>query len=251
MTLPKIPVPKIDIPFDISLLMHPPIVHFLIAIPVLVFLLEILNLMMKKKAVGGVSFLLLILTVVAAVGAYFTGLTDGKEAYPALDAAAKAALGEHKLLGVYIVLGSVLVLGLKILAMTGVKLFKALYILIFIVFLVLLFKQGEEGGELVYEHGLNVQQVKKLDDTLFDTKEELEELQEEFDDMKEELEEAKTKKVEVAKVVVGKPVVVETVTKAVEAVATPVVQAVEEVVSQSVESTTSAITESAENIVAQ
>ena len=174
MTLPEIVLPKVVLPFDIPVLLHPIADHFLIALPVVVLLLELMNLIMKKKAVGGVSFFLLILTVLAATAAYFTGLTDGKEAYPALADAAKTALAAHKLLGTYILLGSGIVLFFKLLAMTGNKALKALYILVLIAFVIALFKQGEEGGELVYEHGLNVEQVKTLDDEIFDLKDELE-----------------------------------------------------------------------------
>ncbi len=53
---------------------------------------------------------------------------------------------------------------------------KALYLLVLIVFVAGIFKQGQEGGELVYKYGMNVEQVKTLDDELFDLKEELEEL---------------------------------------------------------------------------
>ena len=175
MTLPEIVLPKVDLPFDIPVLLHPAVVHFLIAIPVVILLLEIMNLMMKKKAVGGVSFFLIILVVVAAIGAYFTGLTDGKEAFPALAEAAKSELGAHKLLGTYLLLGSTVLLFLKLLAMTGNKVLKGLYILALIAFVILMFKQGKEGGELVFEHGLNVQAVQSLDDENFDLKEELEE----------------------------------------------------------------------------
>ena len=175
MTLPEIVLPKIVLPFDIPVLLHPAVVHFLIAIPVVILLLEIMNLIMKKKAVGGVSFFLILLVVVAAIGAYFTGLTDGKEAIPALSEAAKSELDEHKLFGTYLLLGSAVLLFLKLLAMTGNKVLKGLYILVLIAFVVLMFKQGKEGGELVYEHGLNVQAVQALDDEIFDLKEELEE----------------------------------------------------------------------------
>jgi uncharacterized membrane protein len=228
MTLPEIVLPKIEIPFDIPLLMHPPIVHFIIAIPVIVLILEILNLVMKKKAVGGVSFLLLLLTVVAAIGAYFTGLTDGKEAYAALNEAAKADLSEHKLLGTYVLLGSAVVLFFKLLAMTGSKLLKALYMIILIVFLVLLFKQGEEGGELVYEHGLNVKKVQELDNALFD--------------LNEEKEEVKEKKIELEKpqVEVQKPIEITT------PVATPkveVVETTENTVNKSIETVTVPVVE--------
>ena len=176
MTLPEIVLPKVEIPFDIPVLLHPAVVHFLIAIPVVILLLEIMNLIMKKKAVGGVSFFLILLVVVAAVGAYFTGLTDGKEAFASLGEAAKSELSEHKLFGTYLLLGSAILLFLKLLAMTGNKILKGLYILVLIAFVVLMFKQGKEGGELVYEHGLNVQAVQALDDEIFDLKEELEEV---------------------------------------------------------------------------
>lgn len=174
MTLPEVVLPKIVLPFDIPVLLHPIADHFLIALPVVVLLLELMNLIMKKKAVGGVSFFLLVLTVLAATAAYLTGLTDGKEAYPALADAAKMDLAEHKLLGTYILLGSGIILFFKFLAMTGNKALKALYILVLIAFVIALFKQGEEGGELVYEHGLNVEQVKTLDDEIFDLKDALE-----------------------------------------------------------------------------
>ena len=174
MTLPEIVLPKIVLPFDVPVLLHPVVDHFLIALPVVILLLELMNLMMKKKAVGGVSFFLIVLTVLAATAAYFTGLADGKEAYLALADAAKTALAEHKLLGTYILLASGVVLFLKLLAMTGNKALKALYILVLIAFVIALFKQGKEGGELVYKYGLNVEQVKVLDDQIFDLKDELE-----------------------------------------------------------------------------
>ena len=174
MTLPEIVLPKIALPFDIPVLLHPLTVHFLIAIPVVILLLELMNLVMKKKAVGGVSFFLIILTVIAAVGAYFTGLADGKEAFPTLTEAAKTALSEHKLLGTYLLLGSAGILLLKLLAMTGNKFLKALYILALIAFVIVMFNQGKDGGNLVYNHGLNVQAVKTLDDKVFDLEEALE-----------------------------------------------------------------------------
>ena len=175
MTLPEITLPKVELPFDIPVLLHPLTDHFIIAIPVVILLLELMNLMMKKKAVGGVSFFLILLTVVAAVAAYLTGLVDGKEAFPTLGEAAKTALADHKLLGTYVMLASGVVLFFKLISMmTGSKIIKSLYLLVLIAFVLALFKQGKEGGELVYTHGMNVQQVKILDDELFDLKEELE-----------------------------------------------------------------------------
>lgn len=180
MELPAIKLPQIELPFDIPLLMHPPVDHFIIALPVIILLLEIVNLIVKKRAIGVASFFLLILTVVAAVAAYLTGSVDGKEAFPLLSEAAQGELKEHKLFGTYLMLASAVVLVFKLLsAMISRGLMKALYLLVLILFVAGILKQGKEGGELVYKYGVNVEKVQELDSELFDVKEELEELQEE------------------------------------------------------------------------
>ncbi len=180
MELPAIKIPQIELPFDIPVLMHPPVDHFIIAIPVIVLLLEIINIIAKKRAIGVVSFFLLVLTVVAAAAAYLTGNVDGKEAFPLLNEAAQGELKEHKLLGTYLMLASVAVLVFKLLSsMISRGLMKALYLLVLILFVAGILKQGKEGGELVYKYGVNVEKVQELDSELFDVKEELEELEEE------------------------------------------------------------------------
>ena len=180
MELPAIKIPQIELPFDIPLLMHPPVDHFIIALPVIILLLEFINLFAKKRAIGAVSFFLLILTVVAAVAAYLTGSVDGKEAFPLLSEAAQTEVKEHKLFGTYLMLASAIVLVFKLLsAMISRGLMKALYLLVLILFVAGILKQGKEGGELVYKYGVNVEKVQELDSELFDVKEELEELQEE------------------------------------------------------------------------
>jgi uncharacterized membrane protein len=182
--------------------LHPSIDHFIIALPVVILLLEITNLMMKKKAVGGVSFFLLILTVVLSIAAYLTGLVDGKEAYPLLSESAKTALSEHKLLGIYLMLGSVIVLVLKLFAMTGNGILKALYILTLMVFVVMMLNQGKEGGKLVYTHGINVAQVqvekekiKQLNNLLEDETQKVNLVQKEFNAVQLELRDIKEIKI--------------------------------------------------------
>jgi len=179
MELPAIKLPQIELPFDIPVLLHPPVDHFIIALPVIILILELVNVVFKKRAIGVTSFFLLILTVVAAAAAYLTGSVDGKEIYPLLSEAAQGELKEHKLLGTYLMLASVVVLLFKLLSsMINRGLMKALYLLILILFVVGILKQGKEGGELVYKHGANVEQVQTLENELDDLKEELEELEE-------------------------------------------------------------------------
>jgi len=223
MELPAIKIPQIELPFDIPVLLHPPVDHFIIALPIVVLLLEIINLFAKKRAIGVVSFFLIILTVVAAVAAYFTGSVDGKEAWDLLSQAGQSELKEHKLLGTYLMLASAVVLLFKLLsAMIQRGLMKALFLLILIIFVAGILKQGKEGGELVYKYGANVEKVKTLDDKMFDLKEEFDELKEELDEVKEEVE-----KTPVDKAVEAVKEKVTEVKKAVETKTAEVAEAVE------------------------
>jgi len=203
MELPALKLPAIELPFDIPTLMHPPVDHFAIAIPILVLIIEIINLVAKKRAIGVLSFVLLALGAVAVVAAYFTGLHDGKEAFDALTQAGQAELKEHKLLGSYLVIASVVVLFFKLLsAMIKRGMMKALFLLVLVVFVAGILKQGKDGGELVYEHGANVERVTDLDSELFDAKEELDELKEEMKSTSEKAaEEVETVKEAVSKAV--------------------------------------------------
>ena len=183
MTLPDITayIPKVTLPFDIPILLHPLTAHFMVAIPVIVLFLEVINLVTKKKAVGVISFVLLLFTVIAAAAAYFTGLADGKEGFDLLNEAGKEELAEHKLLGTYLLLASALVLLFKLLsAAMSSTIVKILYLLMLIGFVLGIFEQGKDGGELVYEHGMNVGKVKALDDKVFELEEALEEAKEQI-----------------------------------------------------------------------
>ncbi len=196
MELPAITLPNIELPFDIPTLLHPPVDHFAIAIPVLVLIIEIINLFAKKRAIGVISFILLIIGMAAMVAAYFTGVHDGKEAFDALTQAGQAELKEHKLLGTYLVIASAVVVVFKLLsAMVKKGLVKMLYLLILVLFVAGILKQGKDGGELVYEYGANVERVADLDSELFDAKEELDELKEEMKSASEKV----TEKVEAVK----------------------------------------------------
>lgn len=201
MELPALKLPQINLPFDIPVLLHPPIDHFVIAIPILVLIIEIINLFAKKKAIGVISFVLLVIGMVAAIAAYLTGTVDGKEAFDALTQSGQSELKEHKLLGTYLMLASTVVVLFKLLsAMIQRGLMKALFLLVLVVFVAGILKQGKDGGELVYKYGANVERVADLDSDLFDANEELDDLK---DQMKSASEKA-AQKVEAAKETVKK-----------------------------------------------
>ncbi len=179
MQLPTLPIPTVELPFEIPFLLHPVVDHFVIALPIVAMLLEMINLLFKKRAIGLVSFFLLLLTVLLSVGAYLTGSVDGKEIFALLNETAQSELKAHKLLGTYLILASAVVLLFKLLSSVITrKLMKALYLFILILFVAGILNQGREGGELVYTHGVNVKQVAQLQEQLSDLQEEMEELEE-------------------------------------------------------------------------
>jgi uncharacterized membrane protein len=240
MELPAIKIPEIALPFDIPVLLHPPVDHFIIALPIVVLLLEVINLFAKKRAIGVVSFFLIILTIVAAVAAYFTGTVDGKEAWDLLSQEGQAELKAHKLFGTYLLLASGAVLVFKLLsAMIQRGLMKALFLLILILFVAGILKQGKEGGELVYTYGANVKIVKTMDDEMFDLKDELNDYKEEE---KEEEEAAAAEEAEKAAAQKAKAVTEETASEE----ATPEVK--EENTADAVETATETVEEKVEEV---
>ncbi len=178
MDLPAIKLPEIHLPFDIPSLMHPPIDHFAIALPVIVLLIELYNLFIKRRSIGVLAFVLLTLGVAALAAAYLTGLHDGKASFEALSEAGQATLKEHKTLGTYLLLLGGGVWLFKLLSvLIRHKALKLFYLLLLLLLIGGLFEQGEEGGKLVYEHGANVQKAKLLDDKVFDLEDKIDDLQ--------------------------------------------------------------------------
>ena len=116
MPLPTISIPEIPLPLQIPELLHPAIVHFVIAIPIVILLLELYNLGVKRRSISLFSLILLLIVAVAIFGAYLTGGVDGKAAWDALGTEGQAELKEHKLLGIYLVYASL-----------GLVLFKLLF----------------------------------------------------------------------------------------------------------------------------
>jgi len=186
MPLPTISIPEIPLPLQIPELLHPAIVHFVIAIPIVILLLELYNLGVKRRSISLFSLILLLIVAVAIFGAYLTGGVDGKAAWDALGTEGQAELKEHKLLGIYLVYASLGLVLFKLLFMAIGKTFgRVLFILILGGFIAVTLNQGKEGGELVYKYGANNEAVADVKSELEDAIEERDELQEKVDEAKE------------------------------------------------------------------
>lgn len=177
-------LPAIDIPLKLAdygihlpVHLHPIVVHFAVSLPIILLFIEILNLFMKRRALSITTTLLIFLIAFIFLGAYFTGKVDGKEAFAYLSSAGQEELKEHKLLGIYLVYSTAILLLFKLIAFFVKKWWsKALYLLILIGFIAVVVLQGKHGGELVYEYGANVKAVQTLEDKVEALEEEIDEL---------------------------------------------------------------------------
>jgi len=160
MTLPPLTIPSIPLPFEIPAMIHPVFAHFAIALPVVVLLLELINLFAKKRTIGVLSFFFMVLITVVFLSAYLTGGVDGKMAKEFLSTEAKEALSGHKQLGIYLVYSSGILMLFKLFSVLIRKTaIKVLFFLVLIVFTAAVFNEGKKGGALVYQYGVNVKSV--------------------------------------------------------------------------------------------
>jgi uncharacterized membrane protein len=154
MNLPPINLPKIPIPFEIPQMMHPYIVHFAIVLPLVILFLEIINLIVKKRTIGVVSFLFALFASAAAIAAFMTGNVDAKLAN--MD----SVIQVHKNLGAYVVVVSMAVVVFKLFSvLIRIGVVKLLYLLILIIYVSLIVKESISGKDLVYNSGVNVKQL--------------------------------------------------------------------------------------------
>ncbi|MEA1919521.1 MAG: DUF2231 domain-containing protein [Campylobacterota bacterium] len=185
MTLPEIPsLPIPPLPIEIPLLMHPVVAHFAIAIPVIVLLLELANLFAKRRGISVASLVMIIAMMFIYVALFITGKVDGTEGYIFLSEAGQDEFKEHKLIGLYLIYATAIVAVFKILAMLIQKTaFKIFFVLLLVGFVGVNMYQGKEGGDLVYEFGMN-------NVALSDAQDQMDELNDEIDELKEQLEAA-------------------------------------------------------------
>jgi len=157
MSLPPLSIPNIALPIEIPHMIHPLFVHLSIALPIVIILLEVINLLSKRRTIGVLSFFFMLLLSIVLLLTYYTGITDAQLAKDMLTPDAKEALAGHKQLGIYLVYASLLVLTFKLIAVLVKKtVMRVLFFLVIIVFTAAVINEGKKGGELVYTHGINV-----------------------------------------------------------------------------------------------
>ena len=202
MTLPAIPLP-LPVPEVIPVLLHPAVVHFAVVLPLVILILELINFVTKRKSLTITVYILFILLAVVYLGAYGTGVIDGKNGGLLLSDEGLEHLKVHKQIGIYLLYLSAVPIFLKLFTLAVKKPWaKIIYMLSFVGIIALTLFQAKEGGELVYKYGLNVEAKINFEDQLEELTDEMDEVkdgyEEQIEALKTELEAAKSGKVEVA-----------------------------------------------------
>jgi uncharacterized membrane protein len=158
MSLPELNVPILPIPVGIPEMFHPFAVHFAIAIPVLIILMELVNLLVKKRTIGVLSFVFMLLLTAILYIVFLSGLIDAEKAGKAVSAGSEAGsvFDSHKTAGIYLFYGSAILLFVKLLSVTIRKTpLKILFLLFLIFFCGMSIVTAGKGQKLVYEYGVN------------------------------------------------------------------------------------------------
>lgn len=183
----------IKLPFELPLLLHPISVHFLIAIPIVILLLELVNLALKRPYMNKITASFWFLLIFIFVFAFFAGKTDGSHALSMLSDDGQKELKFHKIFGIYLVYASIIPFIAKLSSMLIKKrAAQIIYFIILLSFIGTIFKQGYDGAELVYKYGANVKMVSNQNDEINDMKNKINELKEKIDNCENKLKESQS-----------------------------------------------------------
>ncbi len=158
MALPAVSIPNIPLPFHVPVEVHPCVVHLAIALPMVILLMELVNLVAKKRALGVFSFVLMLLLAIVLFGAYLTGTADAHQAGSILDSGEVKSLFEaHKNQGIYLVYSALVLVVIKLLSVLIRKTpMRVIFLLFLIAFTALTINTAKKGKEMVFEYGINV-----------------------------------------------------------------------------------------------
>jgi len=162
MILPEINLGFLDglsiMPFHI----HSEMVHFAITLPIIILLLEIINLIAKKRVIDFINLGMIILFIASLLGSYLSGMMDANDIIASQDTL--NAINKHKVIGIYILIFiSLFVLAFKTISMIANKiLYTILYIMILLLAIFVIGLESKSGSDLVNKYGINVPKVNEL-----------------------------------------------------------------------------------------
>lgn len=137
------------------MLLHPPLTHFAIVLPVVTSVFGLLYLLSRKEGLSKITAGMLVVTALVLIAAWYTGSKAGPEIYDYLSSAGKHELIEHKNLGLYLAIAFTVIALIGFLGYQFKKFaIEVVAILLLFVATGMTFLQGKHGGDIVYNHGM-------------------------------------------------------------------------------------------------
>ena len=155
-----------------TLLLHPPLVHFAIVLPLVALFFQISYSVSNNYIYSQWASRILIIAAVFMVSAWYTGGAQGQDVYPLLSDDGQAVLKQHKDIGLYLMIVTVVLAIVKFIACKARNVVLETIVLIgLLAASSALAYQGFIGGDVVYKHGGGVENYSDGMDCLADLEE--------------------------------------------------------------------------------
>ncbi len=141
-----------------STLLHPPLVHFAIVLPMVALVFQIAYSISSNYVYSQWSARILIISAVMMGLAWYTGGLEGKDVYPFLSTEGQSVLLQHKNIGFYLMIATGILAVAKFFAckVRNVPLESLVLVGLFAISSSLAY-QGLLGGDIVYKYGGSVE----------------------------------------------------------------------------------------------
>ena len=141
-----------------GILLHPPLVHFAIVLPVIAMFFQIAYSVSNNATYSKCSAAALVITALVMVATWYTGGLEGEDIYPLLSDEGQATLKLHKTFGLFLMIGVIALALVKVFAYRARSVVLETIVLMgLLVTSSALIYQGLLGGDIVYKYGAGVE----------------------------------------------------------------------------------------------
>lgn len=141
-----------------TLLLHPPLVHFAIVLPLVALFFQISYSVSNNYIYSQWASRILVIAAVFMVAAWYTGGLQGQDVYPLLSDEGQTILKQHKDIGLYLMVVTIILAIVKFIACkTRNVVLETIVLIGLLTASSALAYQGFIGGDVVYKHGGGVE----------------------------------------------------------------------------------------------
>ncbi len=141
-----------------GILFHPPLVHFAIVLPLVALFFQITYSVSNNYIYSQWSARILVVAALMMIAAWYTGGQQGADVYPLLSEEGQETLKQHKNIGLYLMIATVVLAIVKFVACKARNVVLETVVLIGLLGISsALAYQGLIGGDVVYKYGGGVE----------------------------------------------------------------------------------------------